>query len=175
MKPALIKFEIIDQPEIVIVGKLIHANDIDMQNGKNNITPFWKKCLKDGTFNELKDLAEHVYVPALVGYADINDCNLLQRDFDYICGMMMNPNVPSVPKGFVKRSLTPVKVAKGRFKRSKGEDAVECWKTAYRCMMIEAEEKGVKLIDNCWGMEAYSSTIPDNDGNIVVDYYYPCK
>jgi len=180
LEPTLVKLEIIDQPELVIVGKLARPNPNDVAASKNTLPAFWEQCFADGTFTALEALADFIHDPAYVGYAD--DLNFVppDGDFDYICGMMMKSGTP-VPNGFVARTVLPVKVAVAWVK---GKDAVDICTNAnanaHVLTMKAMAERGLKPNEEfrrrCWCMEVYNKerfTTPDAEGNIIVDFYVP--
>ena len=170
-KAELVKFEIIEQPEIVIVGKLIRVNHDDLQAGKNPIPAFWGKCFEEGTFTTLEALANFIHNPAYVGY--------MNSDYEYICGMMMKPGVP-VPEGFAAHTLEPTKVAVGWIKGKKDNEPA-IYANAHTLTEKAMLEKGMKFnsyIKLGWCMEVYTCprfTTPDENGDIILDFYLPCE
>ena len=179
MEPTVVKFETIEQPEILIVGKLARPNPNDVAAGKNTLPAFWDKCFADGTFTTLEALTDFIHDPAYVGYMDDLNFTPPDGDFDYICGMMMKPGTP-VPEGFVARTVLPVKVAVAWVK---GRDAVDICTNANNAHVLTMKAMAEHdMLPNeefkrrCWAMEVYNKerfTTPDAEGNIIVDFYVP--
>ena len=169
--PELVKLEIIEQPEIVILGKLIRVNRDELHAGKNPIPAFWGKCFEDGVFATLEALADHIHNPAYVGY--------MNSDYEYICGMMMKSGVP-VPDGFAAHTLEPTKVAVGWIKGKKDNEPA-IYANAHTFTEKAMLEKGMKFnsyIKQGWCMEVYTCprfTTPDENGDIILDFYLPCE
>jgi len=178
MEPTLVKLEITDQPEVVVVGKLIRFN-LDGGKAADNPPALWSRCFADGTFAALEALADHVHDPAYVGYTGGFDP--ATGDFDYICGMMMKPGIlktgePAVPEGFVSRTLPPARVAVGWVKGHESNKGA-IFANAYDLMLKGMAGKGVKPVEG-WYLEVYACprfTTPDAEGNIIVDYYFSCE
>ena len=172
MEPTLVKLEIIDQPEIVVVGKLIRFN-LDGSKAKDNPPALWTRCFSDGTFSTLEALADHVHNPAYVGY--MGGYDPATGEFDYICGMMMKPGV-AVPEGFASRPLPPAKVAVGWVKGSDSNKGA-IFMSGHGLTEKATAEKGMKADPAAdWCMEVYTCprwTTPDAEGCIILDYYLP--
>jgi len=176
-KAELVKLEIIGQPEIVIVGKYIHIFSNDCQEGKNPIPAFWGKCFEEALFAKLETLADFIHNPAYVGYMDTNNGVWKNGEGRYICGMMMKPGVV-VPEGFTAHTLKPAKVAVGWIKGKKSNEAT-VFANAHGLTEKAVVKKGLKLWGgHDWCMEVYTSprfTTPDENGDIILDYYIPCE
>jgi len=167
----LVKLEIIEQPEIVIVGKFFHL-------GKDDMSPaaFWKQCGEEGVFATLEALSDHIHNPAHIGFMDTNNGLWRGGTSRYLCGMMMKPGVP-VPDGFATQTLKPAKVGVGWIKGKKSNfNAILEVKHHFTEKAIV--EKGLKLWgSHDWCMEVYThrATTPDENGDIILDYYIPCE
>jgi len=176
MEPTLIKFEILDQPELLVVGKLLRVGANDVAAGKNTIPVLWEQCCKDGTFAALEALVDHLYDPAVRVGLCIDDMYApASGDFGYICGMMMKPGTP-VPEGFASRPLASAKVA-AAWVKGRQEHAPELCTAAHGLATKAIEERGMKPLGN-WCMEVYNYprwVEPDAEGNAILDYYLPCK
>ena len=168
-KATLIKLDFIDQPEIVVVGKVIRCN-LDLSTIEVTPPVLWGHCFSDGTFTTLETLTDFIHDPAYVGYMDSYDP--ATGNFDYLCGMMTKPGVP-VPEGFVSRTLKPAKDAIGWIKGKEGDVYGKAHSLTEHAMAI----KGMKPdASHGWSMEVYTCprfTTPDENGDIILDYYLP--
>ena len=173
--PELVNFQIIEQPEIIVVGKSIH---LYTDGTKAEMTPpeLWARCFADGTLATLEALADFIHNPAYVGYMDTNNGAWKGGEGRYICGMMMKPGV-SVPDGFAAQTLKPAKVAVGWIKGKKNNEAA-IYANAHDFTEKAILEKGLKPWGgHDWCMEVYTCprfTTPDENGDIIVDYWIPC-
>jgi len=169
-KPALVKLDIIDQPEVLVIGKLVRASYKDLPTDKNPIPVHWGKCFEDGTFAKLEAMKEHILSSDYVGLC-VATMYPGTEDFGHIAGMMMKPGTP-VPEGFVSHTLKPTKVAVGWIKAANDNDAHG---NSHRLTTDALTERGWKH-DHGWVMHVYNRaryTKPDAEGNITVDYYLP--
>ena len=167
--PALVNFQVIEQPEVCVVGKLIHLNQVDFSAGAK----LWEQCFADGTFATLEALKEYIHEDAYVGYMD--EYNPTSGEFNYLCGMIMKPGVP-VPEGFTARTLPATKIGVAWIKGKQGQVSEICT-AAYNLTPAAIVQKGMKMAGN-WTMEVYTCprfTTPDENGDIIIDFYMPCK
>ena len=91
---------------------------------------------------------------------------------------MMKPGVP-VPAGFVSRTLKPAKVAVGWVKGKKSNEG-DIYANAHSLTEKSMMETGMKPSrrPDSWCMEVYTCprfTTPDENGDIIMDYYLPCE
>ncbi|MCL1909990.1 MAG: GyrI-like domain-containing protein, partial [Kiritimatiellaeota bacterium] len=171
---SLVNFEIIEQPEILIVGKLLRFN-FDWSKPENTPPALWQRSFADGTFTTLEALTNFIHNPSYVGYMDNYDP--ADNAFDYICGMMMKPGTP-VPDGFISRTVPAAKVANGWIKGKQNAER-EIYDNAHTLTDKALAEHGLKYAPGAnWSMEVYTCprfTTPDADGFIILDYYLPCE
>ena len=171
--PALVKFEFVEQPEVVVVGKAIRFN-LDAAKADDNPPALWTRCFADGTFTTLEALADFVHNPAYVGLMTGYDPET--GSFDYIAGMIMKPGVP-VPENFVSRTLAPARVAVGWI-QGKNDHHPAIYQNAHRLTDAAMTAQGATPDFNAgWSMEVYTCRFaePDADGFIILDYYLPCE
>jgi len=180
MEPILVNLEIIDQPELLVVGKSVRFRPAQLEEGRNPIHELWGRCFGDGTFAMLEAMTDHVYKPARVGHAYVG-LNAARDpatgEVEHTAGMLMNPGTP-VPDGFVARPLAPAKVAVGWVKGKPGAEGA-IYAAMHRLVADALAEKGFGPDAAAgWTMELYNCprwTTPDVGGCIVVDYCIPCK
>lgn len=166
----LIKFEIIKLPKIYIVGKEIRYSDEALNKGDNRLPGFWDKCYKENTFAPLESQKEYIFDGAHAGV--FLDWYAGDGDFSYIVGMLMKEGM-SVPEGYFARELAET-------------DAALCWIkcksiTETRTVPFESTAKAIKEIGrDCanmkWCIDLYHrsrSTIPDENGDVILDCYIP--
>ncbi len=164
----LIQLEIKSLGEWCVVGK-----EIKVQMGMENPIPaFWDKCFADGTFRALEELDDFVLCTDYVGF--MCDFQGVDNTFTYICGMMMKPGCP-VPDGFVSYPVASSSAAVGWIQ---GDSTKDVCMTAHEHTAKALEEKGYTNEGFTWSMELYNCprfTTPDAQGQIILDYYIPCK
>ncbi len=168
--PTLVQFEFKQLPAVRVVGKEIAANHNDIMAGNNNLPAFWQQCFDDNTFATLEALGDAIYDDAYVGY--ISNFDPATGNFSYICGMLMNPGT-TAPEGFTARDIAPAKAAVAWIKGT----IPDVFSAAHDFTMKAMEERGATP-DGPWCMELYNCprfTQPDADGNVILDYYIPCK
>ena len=166
----LVHFETIEQPALIFVGKAIRANMNDFAKGVNPIPAFWGKCFSDNVFATLEAQAEFVHD---AGYGGLMIDAVADGAFTYICGMMMMSGV-KIPEGFTSHELAPTQVAVTWIK---GRDVMEVCKPAHEMSLAALKEKGFRWTGP-WCMELYTCprfTTPDENGDIIIDFYMPCK
>ena len=167
----LIQLEIKELGEWCVAGKPIQS-----QLGMVNPIPaFWDTCFADGTFAKLEALGEQVLCPDYVGF--MTDWVGGDGPFTYIVGMMMKPGL-SLPQegyeGFVSRSVAASTAAIGYIQ---GDSTPDVCMNAHELTSAALEEKGFILGGSDWCMELYNCprfTTPDENGQIILDYYAPC-
>lgn len=164
----LIKFEIVDIPKLYVVGKPISVKMTE----ENPIPAFWGKCFEDGTmavFDQLKDMA---YDDSYVGW--MTDYDMASGVFLYIVGMLVKDEI-AIPEGFVMRKIEPSCAAVGWIQGQQGPDV---FASAHDLTQKELENVGHTAEGFGWCMELYNCpryTTPDERGEIILDYYIPCK
>lgn len=165
----LVNLQINQLPDIRIIGKEIYP-DMDMQ--ENPVPAFWGKCFGDGTFTKLEELKEYSIDSSYVGW--MSDWSTGENKFTYICGMLMKPNTP-VPEGFIYRDVPASTVAIGWIQGLEKD----VYSVSHEFTQKAMEEQGCKLDEIAsWCMELYNCprfTTPMENGEIILDYYIPCK
>lgn len=168
----LIKFDVKDLPELCVVGKELKINIEKHMKGQNTIPAFWDKCFADGTFAKIEELKDFVYDDAYIGF--MADWANGDGYFTYICGMLMKPNCPLPNSDYIARSLSPTTAAIGWIQGTSTQDVCS---TAHADTQKALEEAGYNSDHSEWCMELYNCprfTTPDENGNIILDYYIPC-
>ena len=166
----LVRFEIISFPAMKLIGKEIRYSMAVHMQGDNRIPGFWDKCFNDGTFTWLEAQKDFIYDPA---YVDVMlDWDKGDGEFSTIVGMLMK-NGASVPDGCVTRDLPASKVAVGWVR---GKDTMDCCAAAHQLTEQKLRADGYTNDKMTWCMELYNCprfTTPDDNGDIILDYYIP--
>ena len=85
--PELVKLEIIEQPEVVIVGKSIRFNPLDVTKSEMAPHELWARCFADGTYfsgrnADTMSSAEHSGVTA--GFSPFSSRTASSSSFKYM-------------------------------------------------------------------------------------------
>ncbi len=169
----LVKFEISDMPEVLLVGKELRHSMAEMMAGDNPLPDFWGRCFADGTFQTLE--AQSGFVCEYFGdaYAGVMmDWDNGDGLYSYIVGMLMNAGA-EVPPGYVSRKLNAATVAVGWIQ---GKDTPDVCARAHELTEQALKADGRSCDKMAWTMELYACprfTTPDENGNIILDYYIP--
>jgi predicted transcriptional regulator YdeE len=165
----LVKLQIKQMPDMCIIGKSAYPS-MDMK--ENPIPAFWDKCFSDGTFTKLEELSQYHIDSAYAGW--MSDWAKEDGKFTYMCGMLMKPETP-VPEGYVCRKIPSATVAVGWIQGPEKE----VYSVAHEFTQKSLEEQGYIVDSNAlWCMELYvypRFTKPMENGDIILDYYIPCK
>lgn len=168
----LIKFEVVELPRIYLVGKELRYNMEEHMKGDNRIPAFWYKCFADNIFSILEKQPDYILDPAYVGL--MMDWDKGDGNFSYICGMLFKEGV-TVPEGFVLREIGTEKAGLSWIK---GKDTADVCSNAHVLTEQAIKEAGLRSDRMKWCMELYNCprfTTPDEDGQIILDYYIPCE
>ena len=166
----LIKFEVKQMPELAAVGKTI---EIDMNEfAKENPLPkFWEQCMTGQIFGSLEKLEGHVYDPSYIGlmYEDEKT-----KKWYYLVGLLVKPGC-AVPEGY---TAVPMKASRAAVAWILGKDG-DVYQNEHALTEEAIKKNGFRADhDAGWNMELYNKerfTTPDEEGNIIVDYYFPVK
>ena len=166
----LIKFEVIKLPKLWIIGKELRYSDAALNSRDNRLPDFWDKCYKERIFNPLESQAEYLFDISHAGV--FLDWYLGDGDFSYVVGMLMKEGA-TTPEGYFVRKLPET-------------DAALCWLkckaiTEIRTVPFESTAEAIgKIGRSCanmkWCADLYHSqrsTIPDENGNVIIDCYIP--
>lgn len=167
---SLVKFEVAEMPDVLVVGKEIRHNLRALRRGSNPIPAFWERCFQDGTFPALEAQGGQIQSPGYVGVMTNWDKGF--RNYSYVVGMLMKAGA-DVPEGFVGYPLGAAQVATGWLQ---GKDAADAGANAHDSTQQELEAQGYKWAKAKWCMERYVHprfTTPDENGNIIMDYCFP--
>ena len=166
----LVKFDIRDMPDILLVGKDIRHSMAEQMKGNNPLPGFWDKCFTEDVFKALEAQANYVFDDAYVGvmadWATGDGC------FSYIVGMLMKPGA-QVPSGYICRELKAEKVGIGWIQ---GKDVSDVCSNAHELTEQRLKSDGHSCANMAWCMELYNCprfTTPDENGEIILDYYIP--
>lgn len=167
----LMKFEIVAQPKVYIVGKELRYSDAALNQGDNRLPGFWDQCCKENSFAPLESQTEFVFDSSYVGV--FLNWDLGDGDFSYIVGMLMKEGV-TVPDGYFIWELAETDVAvgwvKGKFAGRGG------YGSAYDMIAKAIEEHGRSNAGMTWCMERYDHlrfTTPDQYGDVILECYIP--
>lgn len=167
----LVKFEVKELPKLCVVGKELRYNMEKHMQGDNRIPAFWEACFANETFSTIEKQVDYVYDPAYIGI--MMDWDKGDDDFSYICGMLMKEGV-TIPEGFIIRDIEPTKVAIGWIQ---GKDTADVCSNAHNQTIQVLNSEGYNCDKMKWCMELYNCprfTTPDENGEIILDYYIPC-
>jgi len=168
----LIKFEVKELPKIYLVGKELRYDMEVHMKGDNRIPAFWEKCFAENIFSTLEKQSDYVYDPAYVGV--MMDWDKGDGNFSYICGMLFKEGI-SAPEGFVLREIAAGKVGLSWIK---GKDTADVCSNAHVLTEQALKDAGFRYDKIKWCMELYNCprfTTPDENGEIILDYYIPCE
>lgn len=166
--PSLVRFEVQTLPALVAVGRAVRVRMADEMD--DPVQDLWARCHGDGTLDELAAL--DTWNPSRVGW--MGDFDARTSSFVYLAGMLL-PEGAAVPDGFDVRPVTPGQVAVGWVQG----DADELVPLAQD--LTEQAMAGADLVpdeDAGWALELYNAprfTEPGPDGQVIVDFYVPCK
>ncbi len=166
----LIKFEVKRLPGIKLVGKELRYNMEAHMKGDNRIPAFWDKSFSDGIFSLLEEQTDFIFDSAYVGV--MIDWDKGDGDFSYIVGMLMKDGV-AVPEGYYYKDIEETDVAIGWIK---GKDTADVCSSAHSLTEQAIKENGYNCDKMKWSMELYNCprfTTPDENGDIILDYYIP--
>ena len=166
----LVKFEIGDIPDILLVGKEIRHNMEEQMKGNNPLPGFWDKCFSEGIFEPLEKQESSIFDDAYVGI--MTDWATGDGCFSYIVGMLMKPDA-IVPQGFISRKIKAVKAGIGWIQ---GKDVSDVCSNAHELTEQKLKADGHSCEKMSWCMEFYNCprfTTPDGNGEIILDYYIP--
>lgn len=167
----IVKTEVCQLPEVFVVGKKI---TVKMPNSPeiNPIPNLWETCFSDNTFDHLMDYRDALFDDAYVGW--MSDFSFENGIFTYICGMLMNSDISVRDDRFVSRNIEPTTVAIGWIQ---GSTVPEISFAAHSLVEKAVDEIGYSCEHATWCMEVYNCprfTQPDENGEIILDYYIPC-
>lgn len=168
----LIKFEVKQLPKIYLVGKELRYDMEVHMKGDNRIPAFWEKCFAENIFSTLEKQSDYVYDTAYVGV--MIDWDKGDGNFSYICGMLFKEGIPA-PEGFVLREIAAGKVGLSWIK---GKDTADVCSNAHVLTEQAIKDAGFPYDKIKWCMELYNCprfTTPDENGEIILDYYIPCE
>lgn len=165
----LIQFEIRRLPRLRLIGKEIRYAMQTQRKGENRLPAFWNQCFAEQIFAPLEAQQDQLFSPDYVGV--MLDFQREDGDFSYIVGMLMLEGA-RVPQGYSAVTLDETEVAVGYIK---GGEAQVCG-VAHRLTQAALEARGRTCAQMTWCMELYNCprfTTPDENGDVIVDYYIP--
>jgi len=166
----LAKIEIIDLPKVCVVGKLLKVSDEACMSGDNPMPAFWGQCFEENLFGILEQQPDFIYDDAYVGW--MSDWGTGDGQFSYIVGMLMNEGV-TVPDGCVIREIPATKAAVGWIQ---GKDDQSLYSSEHELTDAALKQAGHSGDGAKWCMELYNCprfTTPDENGEVILDYYIP--
>lgn len=166
--PTLVKFDVRPLPALTVVGRAVRIRMVDEMD--DPVPQLWSRCHGDGTLDELSALP--VFDESHVGW--MGDYDPRTSSFVYLCGMLL-PSGEPVPDGFDARSLGPCQAAVGWVQGWPDELVPNAQELTEKAMA----ETGWSPDDAAgWSMELYNHlrwTEPAPSGEVVLDYYVPCR
>ncbi len=166
----LIKFEMSELPDVLLIGKEIRHSMEEQMKGNNPLPAFWDRCFGDGTFHVLEKQSDFIHDSAYVGV--MIDWDKGDGNFSYVVGMLMKTGA-DVPQGFKSRKINATKVAIGWIQ---GKDTPDVCSKAHEYTEQALKAEGYECNKMKWCMELYNCprfTTPDENGEIILDYYIP--
>nr|WP_319540440.1 effector binding domain-containing protein [uncultured Methanospirillum sp.] len=167
----IIKCEVCEFPEVYVLGKQITV-PVPNTPETNPIPKFWEECFSDDIFEHLMEHKEYLFNDAYVGW--MSDYSEENGIFTYICGMLVKSDLTIQVDGFVSRTIEPATVGIGWIQ---GTSTPEVCFAAHSLMEKALTDIGYSCKNPVWCMEVYNCprfTQPDENGNIILDYYVPC-
>jgi predicted transcriptional regulator YdeE len=166
----LVKFEIIKFPKTFIVGKKFRYSYDALDSGDNRLPAFWDICYKDNIFAPLELQTKYIFNSSHTGV--FFDWHLGDRDFSYIIGLLMKDKV-AVPEGYSIYELNETDVALCWIKcKSLNKNRAVPFESTAKAI----EENGRSCNNMKWCIDLYDhsrSTIPDENGYVILDCYVP--
>ena len=165
-----VRFDVIKLPKLWIIGKELRYSDAALNHGDNRLPDFWNKCYQEHIFDPLEAQTEYHFEASHAGV--FLDWYLGDGDFSYVVGMLMKEGA-RVPAGYFARALPETDVAL-------------CWLkcksiTETRTIPFESTAEAIaKIGRSCanmkWCADLYHSTrstIPDENGDVIIECYIP--
>lgn len=168
----LINFEVAELPKLYVVGRELRYSMEALMGGDNRIPALWSTCFTDDTFSKLENQNELVFDASYVGV--MTDWDKGDGDFSYICGMLMKEGV-TVPNGYTAHEIEATRVAIAQIK---GSDTADVCSNAHELTEKKLKDEGHSCDKMKWSMEFYNCpryTEPDENGEIILDYYIPIE
>ncbi len=168
----LIKFEVVELPNLCVIGKELRYSMEAHMKGDNRIGPFWDKCFSENIFETLEKQSDFIFDSSYVGI--MLDWDKGDGDFSYICGMLFKEGA-SVPEGYVMKEIEATKSALSWIQ---GKNEIDVCMSAHNLTEQAIKEKGLNSEAMSWCMELYNCprfTTPDENGDIILDYYIPIR
>jgi len=162
-----VNLQVKELPQMCVVGRAIK---VPSSMETNPIPALWGQCFGDGTFETLDALESYHLEKDYVGWMGEWD----EEGFVYICGMLMRPDVP-VPEGFDFRELPAAKAAVGWIQGQEWEVVTAAHELTVGALAEQGYEPNWAA---GWSMELYNCpryTNPDENGELILDYYIPIK
>lgn len=166
----LIKCEIIKIPKIIAVGKKFRYSHKALDSGDNRLPEFWNKCYKENIFVPLESQAEYIFKSSHAGI--FFDWYLGDDDFSYIVGLLMKEGA-TVPKGYSAYEIAETDVA---LCWVKSKALAENRAVPFESTAQAIEESGRSCANMKWCADIFHrsrSTIPDENGDVILDCYIP--
>ncbi len=166
----LVNFEVKKLPELKLIGKELRHGMEALMKGDNPLPAFWDECFGAAIFAPLEAQAAQVYDPSYLGV--MLDWARGDGMFSYVIGMLMLPGA-EVPEGYYCATLAETDAAIGYIR---GKDTADVCSNAHELTERALKEKGLQCDGMAWSMELYNCprfTTPDENGDIVLDYYIP--
>ncbi len=170
--PEVVHWEVKEIPLLKVIGKSVRPHFPDIQGPNNPLPVFWDQCFADGTMGVLDGMVEQQWDPGYVGW--MGEWDDTSQTFLYMVGMLMHPDAP-VPAGFVDRVVEPCQAFVAWVHGPESSVYMATHPLTEQAM----KEQGYSY-DNAagWSMELYNCprfTEPDANGEIIIDYYLPCR
>ncbi len=170
--PTVVHWEVKDLPQLQVVGKGMRVQFRAVQGPENPLPEFWDQCFADGTMSTLDAMTDHHLDSSYVGW--MGEWDDESQEFLYIVGMLLDADAP-VPRGFDLRVIEPCQVF---ISWVHGPES-RIFSSAHTLSAKMLNEQGYVYDETAgWSMELYNCprfTDPDANGELILDYYLPCR
>lgn len=169
-----VKLTITPIPRLYAVGKALRA-DMNATMGPDNPLPaFWGQCMQDKTLDTVQaQYKDQLYSNDQIGL--MYDWQGGDGLFTYMIGMLLTEKPTTLPEGYETFTLSPIDVAIGWVRGKNGPDLFQ---PAHKMTEEALAQAGYIADDIPWSLELYNCprfTTPDADGNVILDYWLPCR
>ncbi|MCL2446935.1 MAG: GyrI-like domain-containing protein [Oscillospiraceae bacterium] len=163
------KFEIIQLPKLIAVGKKFRYSHEALDSGDNRLPSFWAKCYAENIFAPLESQAEHVFNGSHAGvfFDWRRDSN-----FSYIIGLLMKESA-TIPPGYSSYEIAATDVA---LIWAKSKDLMETRAVPWGSADEAITASGRSCANMPWCADVFHpsrSTTPNENGETILDCYIP--
>jgi hypothetical protein len=177
MGSKLVKFETIDFPKTVVVGKLMRMKN-DPGRNDNSISSLLDTMVATGDMGNLQNsngcIAKNDYVGWMGDYDPKTD------EYNYLAGVLFSSSI-TIPKGYEYKVIEATMMAIAWIRETNEQTGEDMHTDASAYMKKALEQNGFEydFSKGAYEMEYYSFDRllrPSKEGGIkILDFYTPCK